>query len=176
MNLILVTLTPVAPVTEVRYIHCRFPVARPNFFAPNLCLTVIYLFIWLVDSAEEAIKFYNDLLKRVNSGMSLNKALKKCGKQLNTLKRVEAFCQLNILKPALYEEVSWFIVKNAFHNTVGLLIIIHVWLKYCQSLWVLLILKTLFFVFRCTANGVLTNEEVWRHWQTSAANFYQMNS
>lgn len=65
----------------------------------------LILYLSAVDTVQEALSFYAELLQLKKRGLSINKALQATGKRLNTLKRIEALCQLQRLKPALFEEV-----------------------------------------------------------------------
>ena len=51
------------------------------------------------------MKFYENILKDVNEGLSVNRPLKRHGKDFTTLRRVKDMCELKIVRHDKFNEV-----------------------------------------------------------------------
>jgi hypothetical protein len=94
-------ITPIIAVMKISMIKILF-------------MDMVFLHSWqvtncivlIVSTVEDALKFYHGVLHDIKSGHSKNSALKRSGKHLVSLHRVEALCQLSILRPAQFEQVN----------------------------------------------------------------------
>lgn len=70
---------------------------------------------FLVSNVGDVLKFYGSLVKQVNKGLSLTKALRMSGKDFTTLRRIKHIPELSKTRPTVFKEVSISTTSNWRH-------------------------------------------------------------